>query len=945
MWGTVAGSVACLDENTIAALVGGDLGAAKLDAAHAHLETCSACSRLVADLMKGARADSEQMSLADTVPKSGRVETGEEPKLERVGRYVVLEHLGTGGMGRVHAAFDPVLERKLALKLVKAGRTADAAEEVKARLLREGKAIAQLNHPNIVSIFDMGVAEGEVYVAMELVDGGSLKSWLSAAPRTWREVLAVYLEAGRGLAAAHRAGLVHRDFKPENVLVGTDRRVRVSDFGLSTSLSKPEGVADAAVDSVSDARLTQTGAMLGTPAYMSPEQWQGRPANASSDQFSFCLSLWEGLFGRAPFVRGRGRPTWTRVEPAPGPAVPAKLRVALERGLSIDPALRFPSMEALLDVLEPRARSKWALVAAAVVVLGAAGALGLWRSTQRCAGAPALVEAVWRPEIAAKVDRALSSDPAVAALVRSRVSSYLAAWQAMHTDACEATRVRGEQSDQVLTLRMACLERRRAEVRALVEVLTAQSMPARAQAAPEAVEALPPLALCANTEGLLAQVAPPARADTVKAVESVRDGLAQARVLMELGRFDEAAAALTQARAQGTSTEYPPVVAEGFALQGVLDEKRGDLKAAETVLLDALSVGEASRHDQVRAEAATSLMLVLGVRQARFAEAAAWDKLAEGAIARVGGGPWLEARLLQTRGLLRYAEGKLPEAIELQQRAADSFAKLDPGGVQRGLALNELGAAYRGARKAPEALAAYQQALEILRGRLGEQSDAVAASRNGLANTYMLDGRFEDAQAMYLAALEVFEKGLGPKHFRTVTAYNNVGVVLAERGRFAEALPYFEKVVVARDAQAADPKAADAHANLGMLLVELGRLDEAQQRFERAKALLQGVAVDHFSNAEPLLGFARLALDRKRGAEAEPFITRVLELCQGKQGFRFDYTRARAEFLEARVLAEAKGRREEGKAVAEKVKTTLQGFGANRFRRDLAVVSQWLESH
>jgi serine/threonine protein kinase len=238
--------VACLDENTIAALVGGDLSAAKLDAAHAHLETCSACSRLVADLMKGARADSEQMSLADTVPKSGRVETGEEPKLERVGRYVVLEHLGTGGMGRVHAAFDPVLERKLALKLVKAGRTADAAEEVKARLLREGKAIAQLNHPNIVSIFDMGVAEGEVYVAMELVDGGSLKSWLSAAPRTWREVLAVYLEAGRGLAAAHRAGLVHRDFKPENVLVGTDRRVRVSDFGLSTSLSKPEGVADAA---------------------------------------------------------------------------------------------------------------------------------------------------------------------------------------------------------------------------------------------------------------------------------------------------------------------------------------------------------------------------------------------------------------------------------------------------------------------------------------------------------------------------------------------------------------------------------------------------------------------------------------------------------------------------------------------------------------------------
>jgi tetratricopeptide (TPR) repeat protein len=936
--------VACLDENTIAALVGGDLNESKLAEVHAHLETCPACSSLVAALVKGARDESDRMSFADTAPAIGTVEPGEGPRLERVGRYVVMEHLGSGGMGRVHAAFDPVLERKLAIKVVKSGRTASAAEEVKARLLREGKSIAQLNHPNIVSIFDMGVVEGEVYVAMELVDGGSLKTWLAAAPRTWREVLDVYLAAGRGLAAAHRAGLVHRDFKPENVLIGADRRVRVSDFGLSTSLGKSE---EAAVPGVSptDVRLTQTGALLGTPAYMAPEQWEGRQATALSDQFSFCLALWEGLFGAAPFERGRGRPTWKRVEPPGGRDVPAKVRAAAERGLSVDPKARFPSMDALLEVLERRTRPTGVLVAAALVLVVSLGAFAVWRARPTCTGAAALAEEVWRPEVAVSVDRALAAEPGAAVLVRNRLSAYLAGWQAMHTEACEATRVRGEQSDQVLTLRMACLERRRREVRAFVEVLTTTSSPEQVRAAPEAVEALTPVSVCANTDGLSAQVAPPERVETVKAVDAVRDTLAQARVLMDLSRFDDASVMVAKAREQATATGYPPVVAEGLALQGALDERRGDLKQAETVLLEALSTGEAARHDQVRAEAATSLLLVLGVRQARYAEAAAWDKLAEGAIARVGGGPWLEARLLQTRGLMRYAEGKLPEAIELQQRAADAFGRLDPAGVQRGLALNELGAAYRGARKATEAKAAYQQALDILRARLGDESDAVAATRNGLANTAMLDGRFEEAQALYLAALGVFEKRLGPTHFRTVTAYNNLGVVLAEQERYAEALPYFEKVVAARDAKAADPKAADAHANLGMVLVELGRLEDAERAFVRAQALLQGVAVDHFSNAEPLLGLARLALDRKRGAEAEPYLTRVLELCEGKQGFRFDYTRARAQFLQARLLTETRGQREKGRALAAQVASTLEGFGASRFRRDLAVVRRWLEAH
>jgi eukaryotic-like serine/threonine-protein kinase len=931
--------VACLDENTIAALISGDLPEGRREAVREHLEGCTACSELVASLMRDARGENESVSEGNTLPSplSSPLST-DEPRLERVGRYLILELLGTGGMGHVHKAFDPVLERNVALKLVRQDRAPVATEEVKARLLREGRAIAQLNHPNIVSIFDMGVERDEVFVAMELVEGGSLKRWLTTVPRTWRAVLAVYLDAGRGLAAAHRAGLVHRDFKPENVLIGSDGRVRVSDFGLSTSISRAPLAITMPETDPTDERLTQTGALLGTPAYMAPEQWAGRQADALSDQFSFCLALWEGVFGCRPFEQGKGRPTWRWVEP-PKNEVPPSLKKALERGLSVDPRQRFPSMEALVSALEPRRRTRALWLTAPLVVLGLAGLA--WQSTPRCTGAKALAEAVWNPKVLKTLEHVLSTEPAIAGLVRERLDAYVSGWTSMHTEACEASRVRGEQSDQVLTLRMTCLERRRVEVRELLGVLVA-SKPDQTRAATEAVNSLTPLELCANIEGLLANVPPPTTHETQKLVDTIRDELARARALLDLGRYEEAATLASHATTAARSSEYSQVLAEALTLEGQLGERRGDLKEAEKLLLEALGVSEAARHDVVRAEATIALMLVLGVRQARSAEAATWDALAQGALSRVGGSPWLEARLFQTRGLIRYAEGKLPEAIELQRKAADTYARLDREGIQRALALNELGAAYRGARDAPHALAAYHEALDILRRRLGEESDSVAASRNGLANTLMLEGRLDEAKRLYVAVLEVFEKRLGPKHFRTVTGYNNLGVVLAEQERYAEALPWFEKVVAARDAQAADPKAADAHANLGMLLLELDRLDDAQAEFERARVLLQGVPADHFSNAEPLLGLATLALERRKGSEAERFLQRALQLCEGKQGFRFESTRARAQFLTARLLTEVKGQRIEGLELARTVKKTFEELGASRFRRDVSNIEKWL---
>jgi eukaryotic-like serine/threonine-protein kinase len=269
------------------------------------------------------------------------------------GRYMILERVGAGGMGVVYKAFDPHLDRKVALKLVRVGKAGSDASEGRERLLREAQAIAKLSHPNVVAVFDVGSLAGEVYVAMEYVDGESLAAWLRAGPRDEDEVLDVYLQAGRGLAAAHRAGVVHRDFKPENVLVGHDGRVRVVDFGLAQAperlpVGDEESTAVRAELHDDGEPLTETGAVLGTPAFMSPEQHLGRATDPATDQFSFCVALFEALYGEHPFSAGGVKELAQAVvagvvrEPPRAARVPRAIRKALVRGMSASPSARWP---------------------------------------------------------------------------------------------------------------------------------------------------------------------------------------------------------------------------------------------------------------------------------------------------------------------------------------------------------------------------------------------------------------------------------------------------------------------------------------------------------------------------------------------------------------------------------------------------------------------------
>ena len=305
----------------------------------------------------------------------------------RVGRYEVLAELGTGGMGVVYRARDPELDREVALKLLRpAGTTRHDPETARARLVREARAMARLSHPNVLTVHEVGTFEDQVFVAMEYVEGRTLAEWLSQVERPWPEVLEAFIAAGRGLAAAHDKAIVHRDFKPENAMVSDDGRVLVLDFGLARNAEaaalEPEDPQP--IDPATfDASLTLTGALVGTPAYMAPELYAGRSADERSDQFAFCVALWEAVYRQRPFVGGSLAALAQSVTEGDirspigvGPR-PAWLRRVLERGLAVDPRERHASMHALLDAIAEHMRPRWHQRWMPAVIGGGALAVGL----------------------------------------------------------------------------------------------------------------------------------------------------------------------------------------------------------------------------------------------------------------------------------------------------------------------------------------------------------------------------------------------------------------------------------------------------------------------------------------------------------------------------------------------------------------------------------------
>jgi len=727
----------------------------------------------------------------------------------RVGKYLLGASLGRGGMGEVFLATDAQLGRKAAVKLLRPRGANNEHEH--GRLLREAQALAALSDEHVVGIFDCGVHDAQVYLAMEYVEGVTLRAWQDAAPRTWREVLRHYLAAGRGLAAIHAAGLVHRDFKPQNVLVGAGGRVKIVDFGLAVTPGEraPQAapaptLAGAKARSLLAEQLTATSAVLGTPLYISPEQLGGQPLDARSDQFSFCVALYEALYGGHPYAepaplpddseavteerRSRGA---VGTAPSGTPSMmslvtglvegrlrrPAKIVIsgrvyrAIERGLARDPADRYPSMNALLADLarDPlRKYGPWAAVAAVGAALGAVALLPGMISA--CKDIEADFKGAWAPARAAAVrDAFVATGSAHAAAAADHVdrtlTQYRAQWIAARTDTCVATHDRAVQDREVHRRRETCLDHARDTLIATVEQLT-HADAATVESVADALALLPALETCGadfqRQQTCLDGADDPA----------LRARLDEARALEIAGDF---AGAETHATAVlDRAGHHPRLAAEAQLLRGrvLAEQSRG--AEATAAFTAAYELSEGAGCDALAFEAATRhTKLVAGSLDLPADTGTVWSEVARSKLGKLPASPRLEADLHSDLGVLLQhredlagsrarhlarAEEAHNKALALRQRLADRAHTLD-------LAASYLNLGMLVKHTRPEvALDLASRSLEHYTAVYGPDHPLLWKPHRGLGNVLLKLGRLPEARAELSKAIELAEASLGPGH-------------------------------------------------------------------------------------------------------------------------------------------------------------------------------------
>ncbi|MEX1368304.1 MAG: serine/threonine-protein kinase, partial [Nannocystaceae bacterium] len=627
-----------------------------------------------------------------------------------VGPYEIVETLGAGGMGVVHAGWDDRLGRRVAIKVLPAELLGEPRE--RARLQREARALAQLSHPNVVQVYEVGEHEGDVFIAMELVEGVSLRQWQADPERTASELLEVYDQAGRGLAAAHRAGLVHRDFKPANVHVGADGRARVLDFGLALGpgLLGSTGGSGRSVDPSSPGSVTRTGLRAGTPAYMAPEQLAGDEADARADQFSFCVALYEALAGRRPFEpaqlrRARGGST---PELAVGTRrLPLGLRRAVRRGLCFDPSQRWPSMDTLLHALGRWTRWRrrlWTWGAPLSVASVATAVVLSSRSPGNTCGPPVDGPAAQWAERAPGIRGAMLATrlpfgAEAVASVDAGLERFVVRWDDAYVAAC------GEPSAPRSAVALACLERGALRSSAVLGQLARADI-ATVTRVDALLDGLGDPATCLQTEPAAAPPAPP----------EVLERLEQARVSFEVGHFGparkELEALVDDPRLTGTSTHVELLELLGRVLGRLdhgADARRLLLRAA------ALPGADPRLRAQIRLD---ELALAIELEQWSVAE---YLVLAVTEVVRsMGDPPALRAQLLDLRGRLALDGRSDPTtAIAHHEAALDAWGRVP--GDQRFTTETKVrlanGWAERGAVDRAQAL--YREALDEREARVG----------------------------------------------------------------------------------------------------------------------------------------------------------------------------------------------------------------------------------
>jgi eukaryotic-like serine/threonine-protein kinase len=853
-----------------------------------HVDTCSTCRAASSALVTASRGEVVEGA------------TWTRPQLAAGGqldRFVILHELGEGAASVVYAAYDPELDRKVALKVL---RSRGAA--VDDKLLREGRALAKLSHPNVVGVYEVGNADGQLYIALELVQGVTARQWAAMQPRDWRAVRDTYVAAGRGLAALHRAGLVHRDVKPDNIVVAGEGQVRLVDFGL-----------------------VGAGASAGTPKYMAPEG----NVDARSDLFSLAASLEESL-GTA--------------------TAPRRIRTAIARATHADPKQRFSSVDELLGALTDRPRWHYAVPAAlAIGALGAGAAVYLVRSDT---GPACAIDAPWtaqdRNAIATAIANSGRSHAAsTSQRVLPKLDAFASAWRTERFATCDAYHERHAISAERFDRQVACLERQQRTFDATVAQLRAGGADVIDHAI-DLVAALPVLADCRDDAALARAEPLPNAPEARAAIAKVEDELARAEVAHRAGDPQRALATARGALHAARATKYGPVIARATFTVADLLERAGEAGEGRTLVDETIATAAASRLDELEAKAWTLQLYMLGFAgKAKPDELAAAQRAAEAAVVR-SRNQLVRAGLENALGLVTKQRGDYAAAQKHFNTALEILRAIDPSRPEIAASLSNLAVVLAmlgdldGARKAAEDAArrdrevfganhpSYADALSSLAARemelgdgeaalrhgkealaiqvatYGEDSAPVMISHHGLAQTLALGGKLDEAEQHATRALALSEKLRGADHPETAKALLAIANLAAERKDFARADEVAKRALAIvdgsfgpdhpfalsihanlgiwslerHDAKAAEPELRLALAGmlkmpesphvavirtaLGSVLLDLGKRDEAIRELETALALREKIGDEPIAIADTQFTLARALWSTKR---------------------------------------------------------------------------------
>ncbi len=884
----------------------------------------------------------------------------------RLGRFILLERIGAGGMGEIYSAYDERLDRKVAIKLLLPEH--EISRRSKERLLREAHVLASLQHHNIVQIYDADEVEGRVFIAMEYIRGMTLGEWVRTRDHHGRkriaDILAMYIDVGRGLYAAHRQGIVHRDFKPSNVLIDQDGQPRVLDFGLARAMCTdlysarvgqgrtgepgqpgqqipgpiledadtvdmtPQGAEaqtrasssaqpgdhdtaiqmrgdqDAAITRIrsftgamSSQRaamvLTTHGKLMGTPSYMAPEQQSGDPVDARCDQYSFCVSLYDALYGHKPpramgldahsargsNPDGSGKSAAddsddTRSSVAPAETVcdtanstsrrassvawhyevPSPVRKVLERGLAADPRDRFANMGELLAALEswPRRRRRQHRLGILMAVGFTAGLLGylLKMPPPPCENTSAAITEVWNPTrkstvVTALKDSGVANADAIAAYVGERVDRYVQDWTHARQANCEATHVEHSQSADMLSRRNACLDRGKRELDVAVRYIESAAQNRNgAVRAGDLLDRLPPLSMCSDSNIIMYGIAAPA--DNIAAdVATIEQYLTEHRYGYE--RSGDHGDWLRQARAYAEDAQklgYGPLQAEVQYHIGKLlvAHGRGSADAAkgEDILIAAAHTAVSSRHDELAAQIWIELALASYQNHENTERGREYMAHALDMSARLGDPLEYQTMAARALGLLARKDGNYAEAEDHLRRMVGMLDEKEmPYRFAR--ALHELGTALRVNGKVAEARNSYERALAVLQQIVGPQHFFVADITYDLATLHSRNGQPEKALERMNAVLMAYRVNYGETHRFVGQVLYEIADIYRDLGQLDMALQYAER---SRDmfVEVFEPghfRHAEVATRIGYIAYRQRNFAEAVAAYERALAILQ----------------------------------------------------------------------------------------------------------